>query len=81
MIKSNDSIACAIFQNADLPVKNSISNFFCEMAGQIHGFFVRKISLLHGRRQEDYINANIHLYNNVQAGDKSVKLLLCCTKT
>lgn len=26
-----------------------------------------------GRRQEDYINANIHLYNNVQAGDKSVK--------
>lgn len=50
MIKSNDSIACAIFQNADLPVKNSISNFFCEMAGQIHGFFVRKISLLHGKK-------------------------------
>lgn len=51
MINLNDSIACAIFQNADLPVKNSISNFFCEMAGQKSmAFSYRKSALFMGRR-------------------------------
>lgn len=81
MIKLNNFIACAIFQNAYLPVKKFNLKFLLRNGWtKDHGLFLGKKSA-GSSWEKDYINANSHLYNNVKAGDKSVKLLLYCMKT
>lgn len=56
MIKLNNFIACAIFQNAYLPVKFLLRNGWTKD----HGLFLGKKSA-GSSWEKDYINANSHL--------------------
>lgn len=80
MIKLNNFIACAIFQNLSSCKKFNLKFLLRNGWTKDHGLFLGKKSA-GSSWEKDYINANSHLYNNVKAGDKSVKLLLYCMKT